>query len=89
MLAIRRNPSVLVQQMITPKRLIEPIHPSTQEAKISLRRGKPNTIRTGLRDPTPMRTQSVHRSGGKKGKLLLQIKGNILKYSFENLGFFF
>lgn len=60
MLAIRRNPSVLVQQMLTPKRLNEPIHPST-EVRISLRRGKPNTIRTGLRDPTPMRAQSMNR----------------------------
>lgn len=66
MLAIRRNPSILVQQMITPKRLIEPIHPSTQEAKISLRRGKPNTIRTGLKDPTPMRVQSISRTNSKK-----------------------
>lgn len=66
MLAIRRNPSILVQQMITPKRLIEPIHPSTQEAKISLRRGKPNTIRTGLKDPTPMRAQSISQNKNKK-----------------------
>lgn len=66
MLAIRRNPSILVQQMITPKRLIEPIHPSTHEAKISLRRGKPNTIRTGLKDPTPMRAQSISQSNNKK-----------------------
>ena len=63
MLAIRRNPSVLVQQiMVTPKRLIEPLNPTTQEVKISLRRGKPNTIRTGLKDPTPMRVQSISRS---------------------------
>lgn len=72
MLAIRRNPSILVQQMITPKRLIEPIHPSTQEAKISLRRGKPNTIRTGLRDPTPMRAQSISQSNNKRSKYRLK-----------------
>lgn len=76
MLAIRRNPSVLVQQMITPKRLIEPIHPSTQEAKISLRRGKPNTIRTGLKDPTPMRAQSIHRTS-KKSKMIKKIKFSV------------
>lgn len=71
MLAIRRNPSILVQQMITPKRIIEPIHPSTQDAKISLRRGKPNTIRTGLKDPTPMRAQSIHRTCNKKSEKLI------------------
>lgn len=73
MLAIRRNPSIIVQHMITPKRLIEPIHPSTQEAKISLRRGKPNTIRTGLKDPTPMRAQSISRTNSKKGIKFHQI----------------
>ncbi len=70
MLAIRRNPAQVLrvfqqqqqqlQVMLTPKRLLteSPFRQQQQPdsaVKVSLRRGQPNTIRTGLRDPTPMR----------------------------------
>jgi len=63
MLAVRRNPSVILQPLnTTPKQLMESLLPDIhQDAKMSLRRGKPNTIRTGLRDPTPLRGNSLGR----------------------------
>ena len=62
MLAIRRNPSLMLSPAShTPKQLESIIPNLNQDSKISLRRGKPNTIRTGLRDPTPLRGQSSHR----------------------------
>lgn len=73
MLAIRRNPSCLraaiAQQpqqlvLVTPKRPLLAGSPFLPDSgvKVSLRRGQPNTIRTGLRDPTPMRVQSAGRT---------------------------
>jgi len=64
MLAVRRNPSLILQPLNkTPKQLMESLLPDIhQDVKISLRRGKPNTIRTGLRDPTPLRGNSLGRN---------------------------
>ena len=39
----------------TPVTALEPVLP-VQDLKSALRRGKPNTVRTGLRDPTPLRS---------------------------------
>lgn len=63
MLAIRRNPGLMLSPVNhTPKHLLDSIIPNlNQDSKISLRRGKPNTIRTGLRDPTPLRSQPASR----------------------------
>ena len=63
MLAVRRNPSLILQPInTTPKQLMDSLLPNMQQdGKMSLRRGKPNTIRTGLKDPTPLRGNSLGR----------------------------
>ena len=87
MLAVRRNPSVILQPLnTTPKQLMESLLPDIhQDAKMSLRRGKPNTIRTGLRDPTPLRGNSLGR-GHRKSNLFFY--KTITIYYFIQLSFY-
>lgn len=69
MLAVRHNPSLILQPLNnTPKQMESLLPDIHQDVKISLRRGKPNTIRTGLRDPTPLRGNSLGR-GHRKSNL--------------------
>lgn len=85
MLAVRHNPSLILQPLNnTPKQMESLLPDIHQDVKISLRRGKPNTIRTGLRDPTPLRGNSLGR-GHRKSNLFTN---NIMTIRFIISSFF-